>query len=71
MVVAQVDGKNIVNWLYRDGNGLRLQPLNHHHLPIYVDHEQQVDVQGVVMGIIHAPDQAAKSPTVNRTSGKP
>jgi len=53
MVVALVDGQNKVNWLYHDGNRIRLQPLNHHHLPIYIDHEQQVDVQGVVVGFFH------------------
>ena len=55
MVVALVDGQNIVKWLYHDGNRIRLQPLNDDHPPIYVEHEQQVDVQGVVVGIVHAP----------------
>jgi repressor LexA len=54
MVVALMDGQNIVRWLYHEGNRIRLQPLNHDHPPIYFEHERQVDVQGVVVGIVGA-----------------
>ena len=53
MVVALVDGRNIVKWLYHEGNRIRLQPLNDYHPAVYVEHEQ-VDVKGVVVGIVHA-----------------
>lgn len=55
MVVALVDGKNIVKWLYHEGNRIRLQALNDGHPAIYVEHKQQVDVQGVIVGIVHTP----------------
>ena len=55
MVVALVDGQVIVKWLYHEGNRIRLQPLNGDDPPIYVEREQQVDVQGVVVGIVQAP----------------
>ena len=53
LVVALVDGQKIVKWLYHEGNRIRLQSLNDDHPPMYVEHEQQVDVQGVVVGIVH------------------
>ena len=54
MVVASVNGQSIVKWFYQERNRVQLLPLNHDHAPIYVDGEQPVDIQGVVIGIIQS-----------------
>ena len=54
MVLASVDGQNIVKWFYQERNRIRLLPLNHGLAPIYVDREQHVDIHGVVIGIVQS-----------------
>jgi SOS-response transcriptional repressor LexA len=55
MVVALVSGHMMVNWFYHEGSRVRLQPLNLYHSPFYVEHEQQVDVKGIIVGIVQPP----------------
>ena len=55
MVVGLVDGHLMVNWFYHDGRRLRLQPLNPNHSPFYVEPEQQLEVKGIIIGIVQPP----------------
>ncbi len=54
IVVAIVDGEATLKRLYReaDGQTMRLQPSNSAMEPIYVRPPQQLDIRGVVRGIL-------------------
>jgi repressor LexA len=55
-VVAVIDGeKATVKRIYHEGDRVRLQPANPLHKPIYVEPNQRLDIQGVVVGIFHKP----------------
>lgn len=55
-VVAMIDGdKATVKRIYHEGDRIRLQPANPLHKPIYVEPDQRLDIQGVVVGIFHKP----------------
>ena len=55
-VVAMIDGdKATVKRIYHDGDRIRLQPANPLHKPIYVEPDQRLEIQGVVVGIFHKP----------------
>lgn len=55
-VVAMIDGdKATVKRIYHDGDRVRLQPANPLHKPIYIEPDQRLDIQGVVVGIFHKP----------------
>jgi SOS-response transcriptional repressor LexA len=54
MILAAMDGHNAIQWFYREGRRIRLQPLNPHHAPLYVKHKKQIDVQGVFVGMVIA-----------------
>jgi SOS-response transcriptional repressor LexA len=55
IVVIFVDGQSLVRWLYREDNHIRLQPLNHDYPPTYIENEQQIDIQGILVGMVYAP----------------
>lgn len=51
-VVALVDKEATVKKFYREGNKIRLQPANDKFKPIVVEPPRQVEVQGIVVGLI-------------------
>lgn len=55
-IVALIDGdKATVKRIYHEGDRIRLQPANPLHKPIYIEPNQTLDIQGVVVGIFHKP----------------
>ena len=53
IVVAVVDGEATLKRMYREGDGsVRLQPSNASMSPIYVRPPQQLDIRGVVRGVL-------------------
>jgi repressor LexA len=51
-VVALVDKEATVKKFFKEGNKVRLQPANDKFKPIIVEHPRQVEVQGIVVGLI-------------------
>lgn len=56
-VVALADGENTLKKFYREGGRVRLQPANGNYKPIY---PREVQVQGVVVGVIRQYDSRAR-----------
>jgi repressor LexA len=54
MILAARGGHNAIQWFYREGRRIRLQPLNPDHAPLYVERKSQIDVQGVFVGMVIA-----------------
>ena len=53
IVVAVVDGEATLKRMYREADGsVRLQPSNATMAPIYVRPPQQIDIRGVVRGVL-------------------
>lgn len=55
VVVAMIDGESAtLKHFYREDGRIRLQPANSAYEPIYVDSDQDLEIQGVVTGIVRA-----------------
>jgi len=53
-VIAVIDGDSVtVKRLYHEGDRIRLQPANPLHQPIYIEPEQKIEIQGVVVAVFH------------------
>lgn len=53
-VVAVIDGERAtVKRIYHEADRIRLQPANPLHKPIYLERDQQIEIQGVVVAVFH------------------
>jgi repressor LexA len=52
IVVAVVDGEATLKRLYREGDGVRLQPANASMAPIHVRPPRALEIRGVVRGVL-------------------
>lgn len=55
VIVAMLNGESAtLKRFYREGSRIRLQPANSTMKPIYVDDKQDIEIQGIVTGVIRA-----------------
>lgn len=55
VIVAMINGDSAtLKRFYREGDRIRLQPANSTMDPIYVDNRQDIEIQGIVTGVIRA-----------------
>ena len=53
-VVAVIEGDKVtVKRIYHEGDRIRLQPANPLHKPIYLEQDQKLEIQGVVVAVFH------------------
>lgn len=66
-IVALIDKDNAtLKKYYKETGGVRLQPANKSMTPIFVGHNQQLDIQGVVLDVIHDESSVTRLPKTEK-----